>query len=328
VLGRTQCAFAFDRSDGLVDQSIFAVLELVSVALLFAAALTASAAPSTEGRSLVFDAYRGPKKIGTHRIQFTQRGPDLLVDVKIELKGRVLFVPFRYTHYNREVWRGDELVRLDSDTVVNDKSTQVNVRRLGITYQISVNGQSKSWPGDAYPTSYWNPDTPNRERWLNTQKGDVTAATVEQVVPVSIPYGARKLAAKEYRMTGKIKVNLAYDAAGCLIGMNFRLPMDGQQIVYRLMERPTLPPIQFYAPVWSLARQRRPWADDRADEPKLWVHLDCGRVDGNWSLHSLGLCPTRGARRGLSAQPSRAGNFGSRSARWTDHPHRAGCNRS
>jgi hypothetical protein len=217
-------------------------MRLIATTLLAAATLTAAPVQAaSDGRSLVFEAMSGNKKLGTHRISFRQDGDKLTVDVSIDLKLRVFMLPFSYSHRNREVWRGASLVTMDSSTKATNGDTSTTVRLLGDKLQITPDkGQSLSVAAGTFTTSYWHPAIIRQQQLINSQKGEIIPIRVTGTSEVSVPSANGSLRALETRIVGDkgFAVNLAYDRNGCLVGMNFKLPRIGTPVTYRLIERP------------------------------------------------------------------------------------------
>ncbi len=209
---------------------------LLGVALLFPVATKAA-----DGRSLVFDLYRKDKKVGSHTLRFSQADDVLTVDIAIDIKGKVLFIPFTYRHTNKEQWRGSQLLALDSRTYINDKAHILSARFNSGGYDVSHDKDKTRIEGAIKTTSYWHPATGTQARLLNTQNGKVIPITFSAPQPVQAPMATGgTLTAREIRMSDKKKfnANVAYDAQGCLVGINFKPPFDGTQIIYRLVARP------------------------------------------------------------------------------------------
>jgi hypothetical protein len=199
--------------------------------------------PATaDGRSLVFEAMRGNTRIGTHSLRFTQRGTDLTVDVAIDFRARVLFVPFSYSLRNTEVWRENRLVSMDSRTRTNDKEQTATARLTPDGLRLtSTDGVVRTVPATTLTTTYWYSGTPQARQLINTQKGELlTGMTGTAPTAVRVPAVAGPLPAREFRLKDdrKFAVNLAYDAKGCLVGVNFKFPVTGDLITYRLVARP------------------------------------------------------------------------------------------
>jgi hypothetical protein len=196
---------------------------------------------ANDGRSLMFDLYRKDKKVGTHSIRFTQKQDILVVDIAITIKGKILFIPFTYVHENHEQWRGNVLQTLSSKTWLNDKPSELTVRAQSGGYDVQYNDTLSRIEGAIKTTSYWHPYTASEARLLNSQTGKVIPISIGAAVPVQAPLAAGgSVAARETRMTDKKKfdVKVAYDAQSCLVGLNFKPPLDNSLIVYRLVAQP------------------------------------------------------------------------------------------
>jgi Family of unknown function (DUF6134) len=209
--------------------------------LLCACFIAPANAAVSDDRSLVFDLLRKGKKIGSHKISFTQNKDLLTVDIEIDIKGKILFLPFTYVHRNREVWRGSVLQSLDSKTLLNNKPDMLSVRARSGGYDVNYDGQISRVEGDIKTTSYWHPATAVQTRLLNSQTGKVIAlslsAPTNMVAPTAL---GRGIPAREIRMTDKKKfnVNVAYDPRNCLVGLSFKQPFDGNLIVYQMVAQP------------------------------------------------------------------------------------------
>lgn len=205
---------------------------------LSAAPAHAVPAPVDDGRTLAFDLYRAGKKAGTHAIRFRQQGAQLQVDVSIRLAGRMFLVPFSYTHSNQELWQGERLVRIETRTATNNKVETVRGQATGAGFEVRAGAAQAVLPAIVLPTSYWHPNTPNQTALLNSQKGSLARITTEQIVSTTAqtPLGTR--AANEYRFTGGVKANVVYDGSGCLVGLSFKMPVDGSPVVYRMTMQP------------------------------------------------------------------------------------------
>ena len=202
------------------------------------AALAAQAASlpdmpiAADGRSIVFHAYEGDKKVGAHQIRFS-RGQDgaLVVDVAATLEGRVLFVPFTYSHRNQERWRDNQLVSLASRTRTNDRIDWVAGERKAGTFAWTSSNGENSLAGPVWSTTWWKPEAVQASTLLNTQKG-----TLEEVVikdRARTPAGNRQI-----ELGGRLRVTLEYDARDCLVGLEFKRPVDGKRITYELVAQP------------------------------------------------------------------------------------------
>jgi hypothetical protein len=220
-------------------------LTLCALALAASPAIAApepfSSPPRVEdGRTLAFDVFKGSSKIGQQLIQFTRKGEELYVWSDIRLKGRVFFFPFTYTHTNKEVWRDGRLLRFEARTQVNDDVRTVSGRATANGFQfVDPSGKATIMGAAGFTTSWWNPDTPNQERMINTDHGRLDNFTRAQTVRVDATLAGRKIPAREYRLEGRTTVNLAYSGDGCLVGVSYKFPRDGARTTHRLVAQPS-----------------------------------------------------------------------------------------
>ena len=184
-----------------------------------------------------FAVFRNGDRIGHHRVTFTPRGDELIVDIDIRLDVYVAFINFfAYHHRNREVWRAGELVSLDSTTDDNGKPNRVEVRRDGPA-EVRVNGTSFSGllAGNTLPTSYWNPATITAKSLINSQNGKLAEVTVEDLGDDRIEAAGRQIEARHYRLSGDVNVDIWYDKNGIWVKTAFKAPGDDTLISYELM---------------------------------------------------------------------------------------------
>lgn len=196
------------------------VLKVAALTLLLwlAPGLGAGAAPPAsspdpaQAPALAFRVERGGTPIGTHRLSFTQEGDALIVEIEIELA--VTFGPltlFRYAHRNREVWRDGKLVSLDTETDDDGRKYTMSAQAKdgGLAVTSSAHGRFTA-PADIIPTSYWNPATVTQTQLLDTQAGRIVDVAVTPVATREVAVDGAVVAAREYAMTGDLKLRLLY----------------------------------------------------------------------------------------------------------------------
>lgn len=184
-----------------------------------------------DGRSYVFESYDGARKIGRHKISFHAAEGTLVVDVEVKMAGKVMMFGFDYDHRAREIWRGGALQRLQSKTTVNDRIDWVEASRVGNVVDVRSRFGSFSAPPSIIPTGWWNPGWSDDMTMLNSQKGTLEDVVIKSVEPVA---GG----GEEVLVRGKLNVDVTYDDKKCLAGLDFRLPVTGKQITYKLVARP------------------------------------------------------------------------------------------
>jgi hypothetical protein len=208
------------------------------------------------GQTLAFTAYRNGQEIGRHTLSFQRDGANLVVTVAINFAVKAMgVIAYRYIHADREVWKGDTLQALDSQTDDNGKKYTVQVKQgaKGLTVERQAPAEPANastidqglqppvierevLPADILPTSHWNIAQVKRSVLLNTQYG--TKANVQVTAmgrePVKTASGAT-IEATRYHYTGDIRMDQWFDDRGRWVKGMFPAP-DGSTIDYVLQE--------------------------------------------------------------------------------------------
>jgi len=183
-----------------------------------------------------FAVMRDGARIGHHRVTFTPRGDELIVDIDIRLDVSVAFINFyAYHHRNREVWRAGELIGFESATDDNGRPNQVEVMRDGASIRVKGTAFSGPAAGDMLPTSYWNPATIKAQSLINTQNGKLAEVAIADLGDDRIEAAGRQIEARHYRISGDVHVDLWYDRNGIWVKTAFKAPGDDTLITYELM---------------------------------------------------------------------------------------------
>lgn len=160
----------------MIDRRSF----LLGSAVSLAAPLPALAAPRWD---IDFDVRIAGAKVGHHRLGFRRLdGGALAVTVDIAIRVRLMYVTvFDYRQLSEEVWRGDILERLESDTVDGDDHDHVVARRNaeGMLAVQSLRAGDRIVDGDLWPTSaFWRSSAVDRSRFLDVASGTIRPVTI------------------------------------------------------------------------------------------------------------------------------------------------------
>jgi hypothetical protein len=158
--------------------------------------------------------------VGSSIVSFRQDGDDLVVETAVSARITAGFLTlFTYRHAGREVWRGDRLVQLDTQT--NDNGTRMAVRGRATADGFQVQGIDGSAlvPADIRPTSYWRHDAMQQQRLLDTENGRVLAVTSTEIGRPA-GQGAPRI---KYKLSGQVKheLTLSYEQDR-LVAASFR----------------------------------------------------------------------------------------------------------
>lgn len=228
---------------------------IAGLAMLLAGGGFASAALKAPER-LPFELVRGGSQIGSHTLEFTRNGDELIVDVAIEMKVKVLFITaFRYAHTAREIWRDDRLVSLVSQTYDNGEAYAVEAVAKPDGIHVTGAGEPYVVPLDTMPSSYWNYRTTRADSLINSQKGVLEAIKMDYLGREMRELDGRSVEVEHWRLQGSLAVDIWYHAeTRQWLDMSFEA--RGEAIDYVLTEpSAVLPPV------------REAYAEPVADQP-------------------------------------------------------------
>lgn len=191
----------------------------------------ASAVIPDDGK-IEFEILRDGKPFGSHTVSFDEQGSETRVSIDIEMKytlGPVTL--FRYEHSNEEIWQGDKVVSLVSQTNDDGDDYAVNAS-WGSVLNVEANGQRFEAPAGVYTTSYWNPITLKTDKLLNTQKGQVEEVQVSYKGQEEFTTGVDVLKADRYAVEATLPLEVWYDAnTQQWVGLSFEA--RGSKFEYR-----------------------------------------------------------------------------------------------
>lgn len=195
-----------------------------------AAALSALPLLPTPARALAvppsgvmaFDVFRSGDAIGEHILEFRTDGDRLAVDIAIDLRVTLAFIPvYRYRHRNREIWENGRLVSLTTET--DDDGTAFAVRAEASADGLEVDGSEGRFlaPADTLSTSYWRADTVRQNQLLDTQHGRMVEIASQPVGEQVIAAGDRPVVAERFRTEGDLELDVWYSDVGQWVKLAF-----------------------------------------------------------------------------------------------------------
>lgn len=201
------------------------------------AAINVNLPAVTEGAPVAFEIFRGASDIGEHRVTFSREGDDLIVKTEIDMKVKIAFITaFRYEHRATEVWRDGKLVSLDA--VTDDDGKDYFVRATAREDGLWVEGSLGNYlaAADTIPSSYWNPAILERDKVLNTQKGDLLDTSISKIASEARTVKGRTCTVETFRLQSKLSVDIDYCAEDkAWVGLRFAA--RGAEISYQPGER-------------------------------------------------------------------------------------------
>lgn len=182
---------------------------------------------------ILFRITQDGNNLGRHTVTFGKIDGDLHVNIAIDIKVQILFIPvYSYRHRNHEVWRGGRLISLTTETYDNGETHWVRATAEdGALAVESSNGSFKA-PADTVPTSYWLPETTGKSVLLDTQHGKLVNVSISPSDESILETPAGAIAAKRYDVTGDLELSLWYSNAGDWVKTAFNV--RGANIEYLL----------------------------------------------------------------------------------------------
>jgi len=196
-------------------------------------ARAASAAPSMPPTDrIAFRLIRHGTEIGRHTVTFSQDGDLLTARVEVEALVTLLSVPIvRYRHTSTEVWRGNSLLTLQSDSDKNGQKEWVRGQRTEAGLAIT-GSRTKPYiaPEPNAITSYWNKSN-IQQPMISMEDGVLLRPAVARRGDEAIPLASgATIAATHYALSGPFEVDLWYDQNDQWAGM--AVPVDDGSVVH------------------------------------------------------------------------------------------------
>jgi hypothetical protein len=172
-------------------------------------------------QDLEFSVVREGVVVGHHRITFRQDDERLIVRSELKIEVKLLFLTvYRYQQTRSEVWRGREIIALDS--VTDDDGTTYNIEGQAGADGIKVTSGRKSWtlPPNSVPASYWNVSMVTAKGPLiDAQSGRILDARISKIGEEIIKAGDKEIVATHYRLGAERPRDIWYDAHGRWVKM-------------------------------------------------------------------------------------------------------------
>jgi hypothetical protein len=186
-----------------------------------------------EGR-LDFTVRKSGAEIGHHRIRFSEKDGDLIVDIEANLRVRVAFVTvYRFAQRTRETWRDGTLVALESDIDDNGTPFRLRVERRDGGLFVDGHEEKHSLPVDTFPITYWNPKIMRRNVGFDLQWGSLAELEVAPRGAETRLVRGAEIQTRRYNMKGTeirfgkrqpkpwLDVDAWYAPEGKLVAMSF-----------------------------------------------------------------------------------------------------------
>ena len=185
-----------------------------------------------DSNELVFQIIRNGAPFGEHKITFNQQGDETRVQIDINMQSDLGPITlFRYKHSNTEIWKGDKILSMTSQT--NDDGDDYAVSASwGNVVKATANGSDFEASANIYSTSYWNPIALKASQLLNTQKGRIEDVKVTKIGQEEAEAGNQIVIADRYQVDTVLPLEVLYDTkTKQWVGLKFNV--RGSEIQYK-----------------------------------------------------------------------------------------------
>lgn len=154
--------------------------------------------------------------IGEETLTFQCQGDQLIVDRKVYITVRVLFVPvYRHEALYTEIWQDDRLVRFESRTNANGEQSTlvVQARASGDVIVEGRDGQVEL-PDTVIPTDPWHQNIVDRALLFDRSNGHLIEVNVADAGADEIQIDEDLICARKFVVTGKREQELWFGPDG------------------------------------------------------------------------------------------------------------------
>ena len=144
------------------------------------------------------------REIGTHHFSLSESNGRQTIQTEARFDVKVLFVNlYRYRHQSTEVWQGNCLRSIDSETDANGKpflvkGDLVSGQSNDNYFQVNTVDTEKELPSCIMTFAYWNSDFLSEDKLLNSQTGIYEEVMITRLGEESLQLNGVAVAAVKY----------------------------------------------------------------------------------------------------------------------------------
>ena len=164
-----------------------------------------------------FDVFVAGSRDGFHTITFQRDGRDLLVNVEVRIRVRLMFITvFDYRQSVRERWQDGHLVSFESETVDGDNIDKVRGAAIDGKFLVdSRRAGSVEMSADILPTTaFWRRDAVGHHRFLDAARGDFRDVKIKDLGWQHTEQAGRQEFLQRYHVASSRDFDVWYDSSG------------------------------------------------------------------------------------------------------------------
>ncbi len=180
-----------------------------------------------------FDILMADDVIGYHQVEFDGFGDELLVETRIEIEVKLLFLTlFEYSHRSAATWKADRLEAFASTTNDDGRLDSVVGQARENGFEVQGRKGTTLAPADVMVGSFWNPDILSHDLLIDPQKGTLKEQVIHDRERTTLTVGGEPRPVTRYRLSSILDGEVYYDDRGKWVGGTFK--KKGTSIRYRL----------------------------------------------------------------------------------------------
>ena len=188
---------------------------------------------SAYGDKIIFDVFRKGSAVGTHEVNFSRDGQDVIAKTRFEVSIKILIVPvYSYVYTSKERWRNGKLISLQAETNDNGELSNLDITRKGEDLSLSGSGGEFIAPGVLYPTTHWNSGVIGSTQVINTITGKINDVELQNRGIEIIETQHGNIQSTHFAYRGDLNTEVWYDKSGKWTKMRFA-GKDGAMIEYK-----------------------------------------------------------------------------------------------
>lgn len=187
-------------------------MRFVALVLLLSGMIAPALAMNETEKSWRFSVLLDGSPIGYHQFELMPRDSGLEVRSEASFDVRFLFInAFRYRHSNRELWEGECLRKIESNTRQNGKEFEVSGEPVTDGLRVEVNGEADRLDGCVMSFAYWNPSFLEQSRLLHPQTGEYLPVDVQSLGKQEVTVRGESVVASAYEVRARnIEIRVWY----------------------------------------------------------------------------------------------------------------------
>ena len=195
------------------------ILRLITSIIIIMLSMTGTA---TANQSWNFKVLLDDEIIGEHKFQLTNKNNQSFVKIDANFDVYFFFIKaYSYKHTNYEIWNGNCLQSIKSNTDDNGELHNVNGKTRENSFYVKTATEQYNANGCVRTFSYWDPTFLKSQSLLNSQTGEIMPVQIELLGEENIEVRNKTVLADHYQIrTNDFMIDLWYSKNNEWLSLN------------------------------------------------------------------------------------------------------------